>query len=557
VSSEPFVVPDHGGVRVVLSTAPLPAAPAPTSRSMADDHLADGSIAVAVGLGGPAEPKPAGVAVALVGTAADDTVTVVTRATDAQGNVAFDRLDRTGATAYHVMAVVPRNGKTDRVVVPAVVLPATGGMRVTLAAGARAATTPPVDDLAKVTRQDVLPAGQLRVTLVGPADPTPEVDIVDAATGKAVAHATGTGDHVDVAAALRAGEVVYAETTAHGHRYRSLPFQPVAHAGTTAAIYVLPRVLPSYEVSARASDPDLEVTVMIRLADNAWAPYALADELPLPRGFTHAELADADLDASITATGIRLGRPVPPGQSRIAVTFRVPAHAGRVAWSLDLPYGAYHSSIAVVKEPGVTVTAPSTAHVDTQTTKDGETYAIDGLDILPHQAMTFDVTVPALPPVERACRKLQPDATPLAGKPAPALPATALDGKPVATALPAGKTAVVTFVASFVGVAEHEPATIALLAKAAPGVAAVLVYSDANPDDVRPLIDGKAGYRVVLDPPVGDQNIGPVTQAWGTQLLPESYLVDRKGVVRYYFANVRDWSTPEAVACVRALDGAR
>jgi hypothetical protein len=315
-------------------------------------------------------------------------------------------------------------------------------------------------------------------------------------------------------------------------------------------------VLPTYDVVARASDPDLEVSATIDLADNAWAPYVLADELPLPRGFTHAELGSTPADASLTATGIRLRRPLAPGRTRIEVAFRIPARGGHVAWSLDLPLGAYKSSVAVTKEPGVTVTAPPTVHVDTTTTSDGASFAMTDITILPHQAMTFDVTVPALPPVERACRKLQPDRTPLDGKPAPRLPATSLDGKPVPAALPAKKTAVVTFISSWVGIGQPEPATIARIVNAVPGVVAVLVYSDRNADDVRPLIDAKAGYRVVLDPPVGDQNIGPVTQAWGTQLLPESYLVDRKGIVRYYFANKRDWDTADAIACVRALDGA-
>lgn len=559
VGSEEFVVPDTGGTRVLLSTKPLAEGPAfePVSIALADDAVADGAIAVRLVYGELADPKPpSGIAVTVVGFAADDTITAVTRTTDAQGRVTFDRLDRTGATAYHVMALLPRGGKTDRLIVPAVVLPAKGGMHVTLAAAKRTANTAPVDDVAKITKQEALPAGKIRVKLIGPADPKPQVDIFDAATGKVVAHAPVTGDHVDVAVSARAGQALYAETTSTGRRYRSLPFQPVAHAGTTAEIYIYPRVLVTYKVLARASDPDLEVSIKLDISDNAWAPFALTDEIPLPRGFTHADLGDSP-DATLTATGIRLRHPLVPGPTTVEVGFRLPASKGKVTWALDVPLGAASSSIVIAKEQGVTVTVPATASLEIRTSKDGGVYyTVDNINILPRQAMTFDVTVPALPPLERACRKMQPDHTPLEGKPMPKLPAAGLDGKPLAPSVLAGKTSVVTFISSWVGVGKPEPATIDKLVKAMPSVAAVLVYSDSDPKEVQPLIDARAGYHVVLDPPVGGQNIGPITQAWGTNLVPESYLIDRKGIVRYYFANLRDWSAPEAIACVRALSAA-
>jgi cytochrome c biogenesis protein CcmG/thiol:disulfide interchange protein DsbE len=38
---------------------------------------------------------------------------------------------------------------------------------------------------------------------------------------------------------------------------------------------------------------------------------------------------------------------------------------------------------------------------------------------------------------------------------------------------------------------------------------------------------------------------GEVARAWGTELLPESYLVDREGTVAFRFQNSRDWTAPE------------
>jgi thiol-disulfide isomerase/thioredoxin len=49
-----------------------------------------------------------------------------------------------------------------------------------------------------------------------------------------------------------------------------------------------------------------------------------------------------------------------------------------------------------------------------------------------------------------------------------------------------------------------------------------------------------------------DQSHG-VPKTFGTTQYPETYFLDGEGHVRYYFANSRDWSKPEAVACLESL----
>ena len=44
-----------------------------------------------------------------------------------------------------------------------------------------------------------------------------------------------------------------------------------------------------------------------------------------------------------------------------------------------------------------------------------------------------------------------------------------------------------------------------------------------------------------------------VPKKFGTEKYPETFLVDAAGRVRYYFINKRDWSRPEAVACLESL----
>jgi len=44
-----------------------------------------------------------------------------------------------------------------------------------------------------------------------------------------------------------------------------------------------------------------------------------------------------------------------------------------------------------------------------------------------------------------------------------------------------------------------------------------------------------------------------VPKSFGTEKYPETYLIDARGQVKYYFINKRNWSKPEAVACLESL----
>jgi thiol-disulfide isomerase/thioredoxin len=63
-------------------------------------------------------------------------------------------------------------------------------------------------------------------------------------------------------------------------------------------------------------------------------------------------------------------------------------------------------------------------------------------------------------------------------------------------------------------------------------------------------------FKVLLDPPDGDANIGKITASWGVKAVPESALIDRQGNIRAYFSNKRDWQSPVAQTCLRSvIDG--
>ena len=74
---------------------------------------------------------------------------------------------------------------------------------------------------------------------------------------------------------------------------------------------------------------------------------------------------------------------------------------------------------------------------------------------------------------------------------------------------------------------------------------ALAAYQKALPDGIP--------FKVFIDPPGDDGNIGAITRSWGIRAVPESALIDRQGNLRAYFVNKRDWTTNVAETCIRSV----
>jgi thiol-disulfide isomerase/thioredoxin len=170
---------------------------------------------------------------------------------------------------------------------------------------------------------------------------------------------------------------------------------------------------------------------------------------------------------------------------------------------------------------------------------------------------------------------------------APEFTARDLTGKEVRLSDYRGKVVLLNFWASWCGVCKAEKPSLAGMAKdmTSGDFVVVTLASDHNFGDamsavIQSLAPGsptpprdengnismenlKAAYQrafpnnipfqVLLDPPNGDDNIGAITQRWGIKAVPESALIDRKGNIRAYFVNKRDWETPVAQTCLRSV----
>jgi thiol-disulfide isomerase/thioredoxin len=169
--------------------------------------------------------------------------------------------------------------------------------------------------------------------------------------------------------------------------------------------------------------------------------------------------------------------------------------------------------------------------------------------------------------------------------PAPDFTAKDMTGKDVKLSDYRGKVVLLNFWASWCGVCKTEKPSLmdmasdmtsddfvvltlvsdrdwtdalaALLETLAPGaVPAGKLSKDVVGNAYRKALPSGAPFKMLLDPPEGDANLGMITTSWGVRAVPESALIDRKGNIRAYFVNKRDWRSSVAQTCLRSvIDG--
>jgi len=166
---------------------------------------------------------------------------------------------------------------------------------------------------------------------------------------------------------------------------------------------------------------------------------------------------------------------------------------------------------------------------------------------------------------------------------APDFTAADNNGNPVKLSQFRGKVVLLNFWASWCGVCKTEKPRLAAVAEELGGdeITVIALASDRAWSDVLlSLVDGLSPrtklpdgdvpmadalniykralpsgvpFKVFLDPPSGEGNIGAIASSWGIKAVPESALIDRNGVIRAYFANKRDWESPVAETCLRSV----
>jgi thiol-disulfide isomerase/thioredoxin len=142
---------------------------------------------------------------------------------------------------------------------------------------------------------------------------------------------------------------------------------------------------------------------------------------------------------------------------------------------------------------------------------------------------------------------------------APKFPASIkdIDGNPLKLDSYKGKIVLLHFWASWCGACQQEEPSLVKMADemTGPDFQVVTVASDVAWDRIKHALPHGAPFEIYLDKvPVKDEgSIGPVTQSWGTHAVPESFLIDRRGFIRMYFDNRRDWDSPVTETCLQSF----
>jgi peroxiredoxin len=160
--------------------------------------------------------------------------------------------------------------------------------------------------------------------------------------------------------------------------------------------------------------------------------------------------------------------------------------------------------------------------------------------------------------IQAACRGLVPSASKALGPlPREAIDFTAQDftGKPVKLSDFRGKVVLVNFWASWCETCDKEKTTMEALQRSfdRDDLVVLKVASDKDWSKVRSRFPKGTPLTVLVDPPAEEGEIGPITRTYGVTKVPESFLVDRNGAVRYYFVNKRDWSSGVVATCLRSI----
>jgi peroxiredoxin len=130
-----------------------------------------------------------------------------------------------------------------------------------------------------------------------------------------------------------------------------------------------------------------------------------------------------------------------------------------------------------------------------------------------------------------------------------------LQGRAVTLSSLRGKVVVLNFWSKSCGPCLEEMPGLAELAKIVedrPDVAVVAVSVDDGPDDVKPTLQtvlrAPPPFTVLLDP---DAKV--VEGKFGTHLYPETWFIDKRGVIRARFDGARRWDDPLVVNYIDEL----
>jgi peroxiredoxin len=140
---------------------------------------------------------------------------------------------------------------------------------------------------------------------------------------------------------------------------------------------------------------------------------------------------------------------------------------------------------------------------------------------------------------------------------APSFSLKDMQGNTVTSESLKGKVVVLNFWTKTCGPCLEEMPELAELTKIVrdrPDVAIIAVSTDEGPEDVKPTLQS-----VLREPPpfpvLFDSDLRVVREKFGTRLFPETWFIDKQGIIRARFDGAREWTSPLFVNFIDALRG--
>lgn len=162
--------------------------------------------------------------------------------------------------------------------------------------------------------------------------------------------------------------------------------------------------------------------------------------------------------------------------------------------------------------------------------------------------------------IQAACKGLRPAPdNPVFGAMPSAQPvdfqAQTHDGRMVSLSDYRGKIVFVNFWATWCNVCKTEKPGLEEMAAImeSDDFVVLTLASNKSWDDIREFYPNGSPLTILLDPPAGDDNLGTIAKSYGITAVPESFVIDRDGRIRYYYINKRDWKSGISQTCLNAI----